>query len=73
MEPKLIEGLSLLIGLFIILHALFSDTTEGTSAAIAPSTQQKRSAGGRWRAAYLLAGSSLLLYGLAEVMRQSVS
>ena len=73
MEPKLIEGLSLLIGLFIILHALFSDTTDRTSATISPDRGEKRTTGGRWRAAYLLAGSSLLLYGLAEVMRQSVS
>ena len=69
MYSKFIEGLSLIIGMCILMHALFSDDGHRTLAQnvveIKPTRRippQKR------QMAYMAFGSSLLVYGLAELV-----
>ncbi len=59
MYPKVLEGMALVIGMCLLMHALFSHETGKRSLY-------------RGRAAYLLLGSSLLAYGIAEVMLRSI-
>ncbi len=78
MFPKLMEGIALVIGMCILMHAFLSDGTSRPSAATeGPAAEEARPASRKGltkgRAAYLLFGSSLLVYGFAEVMLRSFS
>lgn len=74
MSPKLFEGLSLIVGLCVCMYALFNSNLTPTSAPVASTPPKRnRKAPLHSRAAYLLAGSSLLAYGLAEVLLRSAS
>ena len=70
MSSKFLEGLSLVIGMCILMHALFSEDRSQTGEHRVGETRPARGAvpGKRKQVAYMAFGSSLLIYGLAEVV-----
>lgn len=69
MFSKFFEGLSLVIGTCLLMHTFFSDDRRATPAQERAETRLARRAAPRKRqAAYMAVGSSLLVYGLAEVL-----
>ena len=69
MLPKFLVGLSLVVGMFVLMHALFSEDRHQTSAhSTLAAKPTRRSAPRGKQMAYMAFGSSLLIYGLAEVI-----
>ncbi len=74
MFPKFIEGFSLVIGLCVCMYALFnSDAGVRSESSAAGQPRSRGNVPARVKAAYLLVGCSLLVYGLAEVIWRSAS
>ena len=70
MSSKFLEGLSMVIGMCILMHALFSEDRSQTSEHKLRDMKPARGAvpGKRKQVAYMAFGSSLLIYGMAEVV-----
>ena len=69
MFPKLLEGISLVIGMCFLMHSLVSEAA--TRRPETPAEQKQRRLQDRLRrgrAAYVAIGSSLLVFGLVEMM-----
>ena len=74
MSPKIIEGLFFVIGLGVCMYALFnrgSVIPSRVSSETRSGSGKKSAVGGR--GAYLLIGSSMIVYGLVELMWRSAS
>ena len=69
MFSKFLEGLSLVIGMCVLMIAVFSDDRRASPARNTPTGKPAAKGAPRHRrAAYLAFGSSLLIYGLVEVV-----
>lgn len=69
MISKFLEGLALVLGMCLLMHALFSDESLPTPTLDPVGAKRdRRAAHHARRAAYMAFGSTLLIYGLAGVM-----
>ncbi len=69
MFSKFLEGLSLVLGMCIVMHALFTEDRRQTTARSArPVRPARYSAPKKRQMAYMAFGSSLLIYGVAEIV-----
>ena len=69
MFSKFLEGLSLVLGMCIVMHALLTDDRHQTAARSARPVKLARYRAPKGRQmAYMAFGSSLLIYGVAEIV-----